>query len=186
MKFKSSSTVMNYNLYVFKFLLLIVVNFLFIFQTFFSLNFFFSSKIDEELIICFAIFFVFILVINHIVTSLQDMLQGRIDVYVNLFIMTFKLLRKALKRFKKHNERTLGARELAFTFVLAVFFRNLSSLANYETLLNNYLIQLRLKLVIDAISVDLELKSQVYRKALLMAYLLELNYLNSVRMLRNF
>jgi hypothetical protein len=176
---------MNYNFYVFKFLLFIVVNFLFIFQAFFSLNFFFSSKIDEELIICFAIFFVFILVINHIVTSLQDMLRARVEVYVNLFVMTFKLLRKALKRFKKHNERTSSARDSAFTSVLVIFFRNLSAFANYQTLLNNYFIQLRLKSVVDTISVDLELKSLTRRKALVIAYTMELNYLNSVHFLRN-
>jgi len=100
--------------------------------------------------------------------------------------MTFKLLRKALKRFKKHNERTLWARDSAFAGIQTIFFRNLSGFANYQTLLNNYLIQLRLKLVIDAISIDLELKSLVYREALVAAYTAELRYMHSLRFLRNF
>lgn len=174
---------MNYNFYVFKFLVFIVINFLFIFQTFFSLNFFFSSRIDEELIICFAIFFVFVLVINHVVMSLQDMLQARVEVYVNLFVMTFKLLRKALKRFKKHNERTVSARNSMFSSILMIFYRNLNSFANYQVLLNNYLIQLRLKSVVEAISADFELKLLNRRKALLSAYVMELNYLKSIRFL---
>jgi hypothetical protein len=177
---------MNYNFYVFKFLLFIVLNFLFIFQVFFSLNFFFSSKIDEELVICFAIFFVFILVINHIVTSLQDMLRARVEVYVNLFIMTFKLLRKALKRFKRHNDKTIGAKNSMFSSILTIFYKNLSAFANYQTLLNNYMVQLRLKSVVDSISVDLELKSINRRKALIVAYSMELDYLKSVRYLNNF
>lgn len=177
---------MSYNLYVFKFLLFVVINFLFIFQTFFSLNFFFTSKLDEELIICFAIFFVFILVINHIVISLQDMLRTRVEVYINLFVLTFKLLRKALKRFKKHNEKVIHTRELMFGLIVTVFFRNLSAFASYQVLLNSYLIQLRVKTVIDAIGVDLELKSINRRRALLVAYSMELNYLQTIRYLNRF
>lgn len=177
---------MNYNFYVFKFLLFIVLNFLFIFQIFFSLNFFFSSKIDEELVICFAIFFVFILVINHIVTSLQDMLRARVEIYVNLFIMTFKLLRKALKRFRKHNDKTTNTRDSMFSSILTIFYKNLNAFANYQTLLNNYLIQLRLKSIVDSISVDLELKSLNRRKALILAYNMELEYLKAIRHLSSF
>ncbi len=101
---------MNYNFFVLKFFLFILVNFFFIFQSFFSLNFFFSSKIDEELIICFAIFFVFILFINHIVKGLQDMLKARIEIYLNVFLIVFKLLKRSLKRLKKHNNKTVVSR----------------------------------------------------------------------------
>lgn len=171
---------MNYNFYVFKFLLFIIVNFLFIFQTFFSLNFFFSSKIDEELVICFAIFFVFILFINHIVTGLQDMLKSRVEVYVNVFLLVFKLLKKSLKRFKKHNVKTVNARNFAFSYIWSIFFQNLVSFSNYQLSVNNYLIQLRFKILIDSLMADAELKSLSWKKALVSAFLMELQYFSLI------
>lgn len=167
---------MNYNFFVFKFLLFIIINFLFIFQTFFSLNFFFSSKIDEELIICFAIFFVFVLFINHIVNGLQDMLKSRVEIYLNVFLIVFKLLKKSFRRLKKHNFKTTVARNFVFTSIWTIFFQNLSSFLNYQSSLNNYLIQLRLKTVTDSIVADLELKNHSWKRALINSYLTEIQY----------
>lgn len=172
---------MNYNFFVFKFLLFIVVNFLFIFQGFFSLNFFFSSKIDEELVICFAIFFVFVLFINHIVTGLQDMLKARSEIYINVFLLVFKLLRKSLRRFKKHNYKTVTARSFAFSFIWNAFFANLSSYFSYQNSLNNYLIHLRLKTVLDVIIADSELKLLSKKRSLLSAFFDEINYFTLLR-----
>jgi hypothetical protein len=168
---------MNYNFFVFKFLLFIILNFLFIFQGFFSLNFFFSSKIDEELIICFAIFFVFILFINHIVNGLQDMLKSRMEIYINIFLLVFKLIKKALKRFKKHNIKTVNVRSSFFLYIFSIFFHNLSSFFNYQIVLNNYLIQLRFKVLTDSLLADNELKALFLKRNLLQAYNLELKYL---------
>jgi hypothetical protein len=167
---------MNYNFFVFKFLLFIIINFLFIFQTFFSLNFFFSSKIDEELIICFAIFFVFVLFINHIVNGLQDMLKARVEIYLNVFLIVFKLLKKSFKRLKKHNVKTNVARNFVFNSIWTAFFQNLSSFLNYQASISNYLIQLRLKTVTDSIIADLELKNGSWKRALVNAYLMEIQY----------
>jgi hypothetical protein len=169
---------MNYNFFVFKFLLFIILNFLFIFQGFFSLNFFFSSKIDEELIICFAIFFVFILFINHIVIGLQDMLKSRMEIYVNIFLLVFKLIKKALKRLKKHNVKTTNIRSSFFLNVFSVFLHNLCSFFNYQIVFNNYLIQLRFKVITDSLLADNELKSLFLKRNLIQAYNLELKYLS--------
>jgi hypothetical protein len=174
---------MNYNFFIFKFLLFIIVNFLLIFQGFFSLNFFFSSKIDEELIICLAIFFVFVLFINHIVTGLQDMLRSRSEIYINVFLLVFKLLRKSLKRFKKHNYKTLAARSFVFSFLWNAFFTNLVSYSAYQNSLNNYLIHLRLKTVLDVIIADSELRLLSKKRSLLNAFFDELKYFS---LLRNF
>lgn len=174
---------MNYNFAVFKFLLFVILNFLFFFQSFFSLNFFFSSKIDEELIICFAIFFVFLLFINHIVSGLQDMLRSRIEIYLNVFLLVFKLVRKSLKRFKKHNLKSISVRNSLLFYISSVFFNNLSSFFNYQNALNNYLVNFRFKNLIDALSLDIELKSGYYKKFLVSSYNLELSYLSFLNVL---
>ena len=167
---------MNYNFFVLKFFFFILINFFFIFQVFFSLNFFFSSKIDEELIICFAIFFVFILFINHIVKGLQDMLKARIEIYLNVFLIVFKLLKRSLKRLKKHNNKTVISRTLVFNSLWYSFFQNLSAFANHQLSFNNYLIQLRLKTLTDSILADIELKTNCWKRSLINSYLKELNY----------
>lgn len=174
---------MNYNLFVLKFFLFVLINFFFIFQTFFSLNFFFSTKIDEELIICFAIFFVFILFINHIVKGLQDMLKSRIEIYINVFLIVFKLLRRSLKRLQKHHNKTAVARNAVFNLVWSSFFQNLSSFLNSELSFNNYLIHLRLKTVTDSILADFELKLNTWNRSLYLAYSQELTYLYLVKFL---
>lgn len=174
---------MNYNFFVLKFFLFILINFFFIFQGFFSLNFFFSSKIDEELIICFAIFFVFILFINHIVKGLQDMLKARIEIYLNVFVIVFKLLRRSLKRIKKHNNKTVSSRNLVFNSLWFNFFQNLSSFVNHQLSFNNYLIHFRLKTVTDSIVADIELKNTCWKHALVTSYLKELNYFILVKSL---
>ena len=168
---------MNYNFFVLKFFFFILINFFFIFQVFFSLNFFFSSKIDEELIICFAIFFVFILFINHIVKGLQDMLKARIEIYLNVFLIVFKLLKRSLKRLKKHNNKTVISRTLVFNSLWYSFFQNLSAFANHQLSFNNYLIQLRLKTVTDSIMADIELKTNCWKRSLINSYFKELKYI---------
>lgn len=167
---------MNYNLFVMKFFLFILLNFLFIFQAFFSLNFFFSSKIDEELVICFAIFFVFVLFINHIVNALQDMLKSRIENYVSVFLLCFKLIKKAVHRFKKHNSKTNAFRHMFFHNTISLFFSNLSSFAIYQTSLNNYLVNFRLKLLSDSILAESELRSDLFKKFYNFSYNMELKY----------
>ena len=174
---------MNYNFFVLKFLFFIFLNFLFIFQTFFSLNFLFSSRIDEELIICFAIFFVFVLFITQIVNSLQDMLKTRIDLYINVFLLVFKLIRKSLKRFKKHSLRTLNMRNAFLYHVSTIFFKNLAVFHVFQISLNVHVLNLRFRILIESVRADMELKSALEREALLRAYDLELRYLTLLRVL---
>lgn len=166
-----------------KFFFFVLVNFVFFFQIFFSLNFFFFTIIDEELIICCAIFLVFILFINQIVSGLQDMLKARIEIYLNTFLMIFRLLRKALKRFQKHNTKTLDMRDTLLSFLLQIFFKNLFSFSNYQFSLNSYLIQLRFKIIIDFVLSDFELRSNLKKEFIKEAYNKELKYLS---LLRNF
>lgn len=172
---------MNYNFFVLKFLFFIFLNFLFIFQSFFSLNFLFSSRIDEELIICFAIFFVFILFITQIVNSLQDMLKTRIDLYVNVFLLVFKLIRKSLKRFKKHSSKTLSMKNVFLAHVSTIFFKNLSVFYSLQVALNAYVLNLRFKVLVESLKVDSELKSVLDKEASVKAYELELLYFKLLR-----
>jgi hypothetical protein len=175
---------MNYNFFVFKFLLFILINFIFIFQIFFSLNFFFSNKFDEELVICFAIFFVFVLFINQIVTGLQDMLKTRVEIYLNIFLLVFKLLRKCLRRFKKHNNRTVLCRAAVFSHLYNVFFQNLTFFTSFQVYVNNYFTQVRLKSIIDSVMIESELKMSSLRKALSDCYKREIKYFNLAKFLQ--
>jgi hypothetical protein len=141
----------------------------------------FSSRIDEELIICFAIFFVFILFITQIVSSLQDMLKTRIDLYVNVFLLVFKLIRKSLKRFKKHSSKTLGMKNIFLAHVSTIFLKNLSIFYTFQIALNVYVLNLRFKILVESLRADAELKSVLEKEALLKASDLELLYLKLLR-----
>lgn len=175
---------MSYSFFVLRFLLFILLNFFFLFQSFFSLSFFFSSKIDEELIICLAIFFVFILFINHIIAGLQDMLKSKIDIYTSLFLLIFKILRKSLKRLRKHEQKAVLARGVLFSFFYTTFSQNLFAYNNFQVSLNNFLIQMRLRIIFDSIMADIELKSFSKKRSLAFAYDREFNYFKFVKLLK--
>lgn len=172
---------MNFGNLVSKFFFFILLNFFFLFQIFFSLNFFFSAVIDEEFIICCAIFFVFILFINQIISGLQDMLKTRIEIYLNVFLMIFRLLRKGLKRLQKHNNKLLGSRNNLLLFFFQIFFKNLVSFSLFQNSLNLYLIHLRLKTTIDFIIADFDLRMFLKKEFLKNAYVKELKYFQLIK-----
>jgi len=167
-----------------KFFLFILINFFLFFQLFCSLNFFFSALIDEELIICVAIFLVFILFINQIVLGLQSVLRTRIEIYLNVFLIVFRLLRKVIKRFKKHNLKSLSGRASLLLFFLQVFFKNLASFLSYQNTLNLYITHIRFKSIIDFVVVDFDLRSKLKKGFLKGAYLRELRYFELIKYLK--
>ena len=87
------------------------------------------------------------------------MLKSRMEIYINIFLLVFKLIKKALKRFKKHNIKAVNVRSSFFLHIFSIFFHNLSSFFNYQIVLNNYLIQLRFKVLTDSLLADNELKT---------------------------
>jgi hypothetical protein len=169
-----------------KFFVFILINFIFFYQFFFSLNFFFFTLLDEEFIICLAIFFVFILFVNQIARGVQEMLKSRIEIYVNIFLLLFKIMKKGLRRFKKHNNKTIIIRRHFFSFLSQIFLKNLSSFSDYQNFLNNYFIHLNLKNVNELVLIDLELRNFLQKKFLKEAFEKELNFLNSVKFLKKF
>lgn len=172
---------MNFGNLVSKFFFFILLNFFFFFQIFFSLNFFFSSVIDEEFIICCAIFFVFILFINQIIFGLQDMLKSRIEIYLSVFLIVFRLLRKGLKRFQKHNSKLLHTRNNLLLFFFQIFFKNLVSFSLFQSSLNSYVIHLRFKTVIDFIIADFDLRLSLKKEFLKNAYVKEVKYFQLIK-----
>jgi hypothetical protein len=168
---------------VLKFFLFIFLNFVFIFQFFFSFNFFFSSVIDEEFVICLAIFFVFILFINQIVHGLQEMLKAKIDMYFNIFLLLFKLLKKGLRRLKKHNIKTISTKLNLYSFLFHIFLKNLSSLFEYQNSLFVYLLNFRLRVISELVLIDFELRDFLQRKFFMESFFVELEYLLSLKFL---
>jgi hypothetical protein len=164
-----------------KFFLFILLNFFLFFQFFFSLNFFFSALVDEELIICVAIFLVFILFINHIVSGLQNVLKARIEIYLNVFLLVFRLLRKVIRRFKKHNLKALNARAALLFFFVQMFLKNLTSFSNYQNALILYVMHIRFKSIIDSVIADFDLRSHLKKRFLKEAYSRELQYFQMLK-----
>lgn len=174
---------MNYNFIVLRFFLFVLINFFFCFQFFFSLNLFFSGAIDEELIICIAIFFVFILFINQIISGLHEMLKARVDAYLNIFLLSFKLLRKGLKRFKKHIQKSAVIRSWSFAFLFQIFLKNLSSFFICQIFMNIYWLNFCLKNVGELILGDFLLKNTLKERFFFRSFVNELKYLHLVRLL---
>lgn len=161
---------------VFKFFSFVFYNFLFIFQLYFSVNFFFSSKIDEEFVVCLAIFLVFFLFINQIVQGIQDMLRIRSEIYINSFIVTFQLIRKALKRFKRHNNKVIMFSSFYLGLVENLFVSNLVSFYKHIMSINNYFLNSRIKSLIESLLFFYELEFSLKREFLNSSYQAEVKF----------
>lgn len=172
--FKSKSY--SFRFFVFKFLSFVFYNFLFVFQFYFAVNFFFSNKIDEEFVVCLAIFLVFLLFINQIVQGIQDMLRIRSEIYINSFVVTFQLIRKALKRFKKHNSRLLGFSVSSISILENLFFNNLVSFSRHGMVISNYFLNSRIKSLVDSLLFFYELEFSLKLDSLNFVYDSELKF----------
>lgn len=168
--------VYSFRSFVFKFFSFVFYNFLFVFQFYFVTNFFFSSRIDEEFVVCLAIFLVFLLFINQIVQGIQDMLRVRSEIYINSFVLTFQLIRKALKRFKKHNSKLLTFSFSSLSVLENFFLFNLASFYRHSTAISNYFLNSRVKSLIESLLFFYEVNYTISRDFLQGAYALELKF----------
>lgn len=168
--------VYSFRSFVFKFFSFVFYNFLFVFQFYFVTNFFFSSKIDEEFVVCLAIFLVFLLFINQIVQGIQDMLKVRSEIYVNSFILTFQLIRKALKRFKKHNSKLLAFSFSYLSLLENFFLFNLASFYKHSIAISNYFLNSRVKSLIESLLFFYEVNYIISKEFLHVVYSSELKF----------
>ena len=166
----------SFRVLVLKFISFVLLNFLFVFQFYFFSNFFFSSRVDEEFVVCLAIFLVFLVFINQIVQGIQDTLKTRSEIYFNSFVLTLNLIRKALKRIKKHNSKFIFS-FLYFLSILENFFvTNLVVFYNHSVSMGNYLINTRFKMMIETFLVFYSLNFFVKKNSLVSAYSVELKF----------
>jgi len=168
--------VYSFRSFVFKFFSFVFYNFLFVFQFYFVTNFFFSSRIDEEFVVCLAIFLVFLLFINQIVQGIQDMLRVRSEIYINSFILTFQLIRKALKRFKKHNSKLLNFSFSYLSLLENFFLFNLASFYKHSIAISNYFLNGRIKSLIESLLFFYEVNYIVSKEFLHNEYSSELKF----------
>lgn len=92
----------------------------------------------------------------------------RSEIYLNSFVITLQLIRKALKRFKKHNYKLVIFSISSLSFFENHFVSNLVSYYKHSLAINNYFLNSKVKAVIDSLILLYELnfwlKKEVYQE----------------------
>ena len=104
------------------------------------------------------------------------MLKIRSEIYINSFIMAFQLIRKALKRFKRHNNKVIMFSSFYLGLLENLFIGNLVSFYKHVMSINNYFLNSRIKSLLESLLFFYELEFSLKREFLNYSYQAEIKF----------